>query len=122
MATGIGTLVAVVQQDLIGKIAHAGKDNEDITPRLLGPHGFPAMPAFHRRKRAMRETVSVMTAWLRISAASHRLVARNGLWSDDGSTEQAPVDTKPQPPSGFIARKAARSSGAALVVPDARGT
>ena len=46
----------------------------------------------------------------------------NGLSSDDGSTEQAPVHTTPQPPSAFIPRNAARTWGAALVIPEAWGT
>jgi hypothetical protein len=45
-----------------------------------------------------------------------------GESSELGSTEQAPVQTTPQPPSAFIPRNAARTCGAALVMPLAWGT
>src|SRR5690606_12628853 len=42
--------------------------------------------------------------------------------SELGCTEQAPVETTPQPPAAFIARNAARTLGLAFVMPDACGT
>jgi len=67
-------------------------------------------------------TASVISAWARISASSQSVAQGNGLSSEEGSTEVAPVETTPQPPSAFIARKAARTRGAALVMPEACGT
>ena len=67
-------------------------------------------------------TASVITAWLRISDSSHIVANGKGESSDDGSTEQAPVQIVLQPPSAFMPRNAARTCGAALVIPLAWGT
>ncbi len=67
-------------------------------------------------------TASVITAWARISASSQSEAKGKGLSSDEGWTEHAPVETTPQPPSALVARKAARTCGLALVMPEAWGT
>ena len=67
-------------------------------------------------------TASVTAARARTSDLSHKVAQGNGESSELGSTEQAPVQTTPQTPSAFIPRKAARTSGAALVMPLAWGT
>ncbi len=57
-----------------------------------------------------------------MSSSSQSVAQGKGVSSEEGSTEQAPVQTTPQPPSAFIPRKAARTFGAALVMPLAWGT
>ena len=69
-----------------------------------------------------RCTASVESACERTSSSSHSRAKGSGASSELGCTEQAPVQTTPQPPSALVSRKAARTRGRALVMPLACGT